>query len=109
MRQSQQIIEYYYNEELTKRVPVNEVGNAIVDWGETIPGVKKEKALWVKSLISDRIIFRQPHTEDSDLSIKDFPTKLLGKESGKVLLEFFPNENRIKPLDAGWKFDLVIG
>ena len=103
------VIEYYYNEECTKRVPVNELGYAIIDWGETIPGTTKEKTLWVKNLIADRIIFRQPHTEDDDLKIKDFPVKLLGKESGKVLLEFAPNENRIKPLNSGWQFDLVIG
>ena len=103
------IIEYYYDEKLSKRVPVNELGNAVVDWGETIPGTTKEKALWVKSLIADRIIFRQPNTEDIDLRISNFPTKLLGQESAKVMLEFAPNENRIKPLTAGWSFDLVIG
>lgn len=106
---SPKVIEYYYNKDCTKRVPVDELGNTVVDWGETIPGIKKEKQLWVKSLIYDRIIFRQPSTEDSDLFIRDFPITLMGKQSGKVLLEFAPNENRIAPLNAGWKFDLIVG
>lgn len=106
---SSTIIEYYYNEKCTKRVPVNELGFAVVDWGETVPGTKKEKALWVKNLVADRIIFRQPFTEDTDLRITNFPTNLLAKQTGKVLLEFAPNKNRIKPLASGWSFDLIIG
>ncbi len=109
MIKSPAVIEYYYDEDCTKRVPVNELGSTLVDWGETIPGTKKEKTIYVKSLIEDRIIFRQPNTEDTDLRIINFPVNLLGKEVGKISLEFKPNQYRVKPLNAGWGFDLIIG
>lgn len=103
-------IEYYYNEALTKRVPVNEDGNAIINWGETVPGFHKEKILYMKNLLRDKIIIRQPHSTDEDLHIVDFPTKLLGYESGKVKLVFSPPANRLVPLNGDWGFDdLVIG
>lgn len=103
------VIEYYYDEECTNRVPVNELGFALVDWGKTIPGTKKEKTIYVKSLIADRIIFIQPNTGDTDLRIINFPANLLEKEVGKISLEFEPNQYRVKPLNAGWGFDLIIG
>ena len=103
-------VEYYYNESLTKRVPVNETGNAIIDWGETVPGLKKEKILYIKNLLRDKIILRQPHSTDEDLHIVDFPTKLLGLESGMIKLVFSPPANRLRPLNGDWGFeDLVIG
>ena len=103
------VLEYYLDEKLTKRLAVNVTGGAMIDWGESTPGVKKERTIYVKNLTHDRIILRQPYTEDDDLQIVDYPPKLLGKESGKVKLEFTPGATRIKPLSADFEFELVIG
>ena len=105
----QHVVEYYLDEHLTKRLPVNELGLAIVDWGETTPGMKKERLLYIKNLTHDKLTLRQPSTEDSDMKITDFPTRLLGKEYGKVMLEFTPHLTRIKPLNTNWSFEIVIG
>ncbi len=105
----QHVVEYYTDKHLTRRLPVNELGAPILDWGETVPGMKKERVLYVKNITHDRLTLRQPNTEDSDLSIKDFPTRLMGKEYGQVILEFAPHLTRIKPLNANWSFEIVIG
>ena len=103
------IMEYYYDEHFLNRVPVNELGNCVIDWGESIPGMKKEMSLYVKNITNDRLVLRQPHTEDDDLHIRDFPSKLMGQESGEIKLEFAPSLSRIKPLNAGWSFEIVLG
>ncbi len=102
-------VEYYVDQEMTSRYPVNELGKPVIEWGECIPGTKKERVLYVKNITNDRLIFRQPHSSDEDLKITNFPTSLSGKESSKVVLEFVPDINRITPLRADWGFDLIIG
>ena len=103
------IVEYYVDQGLTSRYPVNEMGKPIIEWGECVPGVKKERILYVKSITKDRLIFRQPHSSDEDLTITDFPTSLQHKEVSKVVLEFAPKLERIKPLVSNWGFEVVIG
>jgi len=102
-------ITYYYDEKCTKRCPLNENGEAIVDWGETIPGQKKVREIYAKNESADRIILRQPYTGDKELHITDFPKNLFNQESGKVTLMFNPNENRIEALKTDWGFDVVVG
>lgn len=109
MKVQPHIIEYYYDKDHMKRVPVNELGNCVIDWGESIPGTQKTMELFVKNLTNDRLVLRQPHSEDTDLHIRDYPSKLMGRESGRVKLEFTPNINRIKPLNSGWSFEIVLG
>ncbi len=100
---------YYYDEKCTKRYPMNEKGEAIVDWGITIPGQRKTKELYAKNESRDRAILRQPYTQDEDLKIKDYPKNLVGSDIGKVTLEFTPNKDRIDSLHASWGFDVIIG
>jgi len=102
-------IAYYYDESCSKRCPVNEQGQAIIDWGETIPGQLKTKELYVKNESRDKLVIRQPYTADEDLKIKDYPAKLLSLEKGKVILQFKPNRERIDALHADWGFDVVVG
>ena len=102
-------ITYYFDEECLKRYPVNEHGEAIIDWGETIPGQKKERTLFAKNESKDRAILRQPYSQDEDQKIIDFPPNLMSQEVGKVILTFQPNQERIESLKAGWGFDVVIG
>jgi len=100
---------YYYDKECKKRYPVNEKGEAIVDWGITIPGQKKIKELYAKNESRDRAILRQPYTMDEDLKIKDYPPNLKGGDVGIVTLEFTPDEDRIDALHAPWGFDIILG
>lgn len=100
---------YYFDQKLEKRCPVNELGGVVLDWGETKPGTKKEKLLYVKNNTPDNLTLRQPYTEDSDLKITDFPPRLKHEESGKVKLEFAPKKERLDSLKAPWGFDVIIG
>ena len=102
-------ITYYFDEECEKRYPVNEHGEAIIDWGETIPGQKKERILWARNESKDRAILRQPYSQDEDQKIIDYPANLMSGEKGKVTLSFKPNQDRIESLKAGWGFDVIIG
>lgn len=103
------ILEYFTDKELSHRIPVNEVGMPIFDWGETIPGEKKERTFYVKNLTQDNVSLRQPYTSDEDFKIKDYPVQLKGEESSLMKLEFNPSWNRTSPLNADWGFDLIIG
>lgn len=103
-------LEYYLDEQMDRRCPVNESGEAILDWGISTPGTKKEKVLYVKNITADRLVIRQPYTHDEDLKIIDYPTRLMGNDSGKVVFSFEPTPERLDPLKAGWGFeDVVIG
>lgn len=103
------VLEYYTDINLKNRIPVNEIGQPIFDWGETIPGEKKEKTFYLKNLTPDVITLRQPHTSDEDFFIKDYPTRLTGNDTAPITLEFAPKWNRVKPLDASFDFEKVIG
>jgi len=103
------VLSYYYDKECQKRYPVNEKGEAVIDWGITIPGQKKTKELYAKNESRDRAILRQPYSMDEDLKIKDYPKNLMGGDTGKVSLEFTPHKDRIDSLHAPWGFDIVIG
>ena len=103
------LLSYYYDMQLTKKVHTNEKGIPIIDWGETVPGQKKEKILFIKNNRRDRIIIRQPYSNDEDFHIVDYPQNLFGLESGVLKLEFTPNINRTEPLKSEWGFDLVLG
>lgn len=104
-----QPVTYYFDKERTKKVPVNELGEPIIDWGETIPGQRKEKTLYIENITKDRLILRQPQTNDEDLKILDYPVNLMGKESGTVRLEFAPHVDRLEKHSGIWGFDIVIG
>jgi len=106
---------YYYDKECKKRYPVNEKGEAVIDWGITIPGQVKTKELYARNESRDRAVLRQPYTMDEDLKIKDYPKNLMGHDGsggyaiGKVILEFSPNKDRIDALHASWGFDIILG
>jgi len=103
------VLEYYTDKELLNRIPVNETGQPIFNWGETIPGETKEKTFFVKNMRPDKVSLRQPYSTDEDFKIKDYPVHLKGAESSSMTLEFHPSWNRTSPLNADWGFDLVIG
>ena len=102
-------ITYYKDKNCSQRYPVNEKGEALIDWGITIPGEKKIIELYAKNESRDRTVLRQPYTMDEDLKIIDYPKNLMGHESGTVQLEFKPNKERIDSLHSGWGFDVIIG
>ncbi len=102
-------ISYYLDEDCSQRCPVNEKGNAIIDWQETIPGQIKRKEIYAKNESRDKLVIRQPYTEDEDLKIKDYPPRLFSGEKGKVIIEFTPNRERIDALHSDWGFDIVVG
>jgi len=68
------VLTYYYDEKCTKRYPVNEKGEAIIDWGITIPGQVKTKLLYARNESRDRAILRQPYSMDEDQKIIDYQT-----------------------------------
>ena len=80
-----------------------------MDWGETIPGQKKEKVIFVKNESRDRLVLRQPYSQDEDLNIVDYPPNLMGGDSGKIQLEFVPKKERIDAMHTDWGFDVIIG
>jgi hypothetical protein len=100
---------YYHDEKLTKKVQVNEEGNPILDWGETIPGKLVEKTLYVKNESKDKLVIRQPFSTNEDLTIKDYPSRLFGEEAGAVKFSFKPNPEKIEAHNSSWGFEVVIG
>ncbi len=100
---------YYHDEQMTKRVQVNEEGQPILDWGETIPGKLKEMTLYVKNESKDQLVLRQPFSTDDDLKIENYPSRLFGEESGKVEFKFRPNPDKIESHHASWGFEIVVG
>ena len=109
MKQKKPIVEYYVDQSMKSRYPVNPLGKPIIEWGESLPGTTKKREIYVRNATNDRIVMRQPHTSDPDLFIKDFPTSLNRGEIAKVVLEFAPALERDTPLRADWGFELVIG
>lgn len=102
-------VEYYHDEDLTKRVEVNETGDPIVNWGESIPGKEKKVELYVKNLSKDRIVLRQPTTSTEELKIEDYPTNLMAEEKGKVVLAFKANDESIDAHKGTWGFNISVG
>ena len=100
---------YYMDKECTKRCPLNEAGEVIIDWGETIPGQRKKRELFVKNESRDKLILRQPYSLDEDLKIISYPARLFYSDSGRIALEFSPNTERIDALHSEWGFDVVVG
>jgi len=100
---------YYFDEALKKRVPVNEEGHPIIDWGESIPGKSKETILYVKNETEDNLVLRQPYTLDEDLKILDYPSRLMRLEQSTVKLELAINKDRVDSHKADWGFEVVIG
>ena len=88
---------------------MNEDGNAILDWGEVMPGSVKSVKLFVKNELLSPISIRQPYTSDAELAIKDYPTHLSSGEIGEVQLEYSPNKERLEPLKSDWGFEIVVG
>ena len=103
------VLEYYTDESLQRRVPVNEAGQPLFDWGEITAGQKKEKTYYIKNMTADTVTLRQPYTNDEDFKIKTFPTQLKAHQTGILKLEFFPAWNRSRPLDTSFGFDKIIG
>jgi hypothetical protein len=69
-------LEYYHDEQLTKRYEVNENGFPIVDFGEIIPGKRIERTIFVTNTSKDKLVLRQPFSTSEELSINDYPPKL---------------------------------
>jgi len=100
---------YYFDEKMKKRVPVNENGEPVLDWGETIPGKRKEMTLYVKNESKDKLVLRQPFTTDKDEKIEDYTPRLFGEEVGTVKLSLTPDINKIESHRGSWGFEIVLG
>jgi len=102
-------ITYYMDAKLEKRLAVNETGEPIIDWGETIPGKHKEMTLYVQNHTRDNLALRQPYSTSPDLKIEDFPVQLKSNDVGTVKLSFKLNEETIKSHRASWGFQIIVG
>ncbi len=100
---------YYIDKKMEKRVPVNEEGFPIIDWGETIPGKLKEMILYVKNESKDSLTFRQPYSTSDDLKVEDYPARLQGEDTGVVKLKYRPNPETIQSHHSSWGFQIVVG
>jgi len=100
---------YYFDKKFEKRVPVNETGNPIIDWGETIPGQKKTIELFVRNESKDRLVIRQPYTSTKELEINDYPARLFSSDTGKVNLSYTAHPDKIESHHGTWGFEIVLG
>jgi hypothetical protein len=94
---------------MEKRVAVNETGQPIIDWGETVPGKQKEMTLYIKNESKDALVLRQPFSTSEDLKIEDYPQRLQGEDYGMVKLSYKPNTESIESHFGSWGFEVVIG
>lgn len=102
-------IAYYFDKNFEKRVPVNEMGHPIVDWGETIPGQKKSIELFVRNESKDKLVLRQPYTSTKELAINDYPSRLFGGDKGSVKLSYEAHPDKIESHHGTWGFEIVLG
>ena len=100
---------YYHDEKMTKRVIVNEEGFPVIDWGETIPGQKKEMKLYVKNESKDNLVIRQPYTTDKDLKIENYTARIMSEDRGTVSVSLTPNTNKIESHHGSWGFEIIVG
>lgn len=100
---------YYIDKKMEKRVPVNEEGFPIIDWGETIPGKLKEMILYVKNESKDPLTFRQPYCTSEDLKVEDYPAQMKAGTLGLVKLRYRPNPDTIESHHASWGFQVIVG
>jgi len=101
-------VSYYSDEKLTKPLTIKD-GMPILEWGESVPGEKKEKTIYVKNETPDRLTFKESYCEDEDMKIESFPSNIQGNAFGVIKVQFQPESNRLKPLSSNWGFELVIG
>jgi len=102
-------VTYYYDEMHTKRVPVNEMGNPILDWGETIPGKRKEMVLHMKNESKDQLVLRQPFTTGTALKIEDYPQRMFSEDKGTIKFSLTPDINKIESDHSSWGLEIVVG
>ena len=100
---------YYHDEKHSKRVSVNESGAPILDWGETIPGKRKEVTLYIQNESKDQLHLRQPFTTDPTLKIEDYPSRLFSEEKGIMKFSLTPDKEKIEAHHGSWGFEIVIG
>lgn len=100
---------YYYDELHSKRVPVNESGQPVLDWGETVPGKRKEMKLYIKNESKDGLILRQPFSSDDSLKIEEYPAKLFSEDKGTMTFSLTPDINKIESHNGTWGFEIVLG
>ncbi len=102
-------LNYFHDEALTKRFEVNENGQPIIDWGETIPGKQKEMTIFVKNESKDKLVLRQPFTTSDELALNDYPPRLFAGEKGIVKLSYKSNPEKIEAHHSTWGFEVIIG
>jgi|FLOH01.1.fsa_nt_gi hypothetical protein len=102
-------LEYYHDEQLTKRYEVNENGFPIVDFGEIIPGKRIERTIFVTNTSKDKLVLRQPFSTSEELSINDYPPKLLAGEKGIVKLIYNSDPEKIESHHATWGYEVIVG
>jgi hypothetical protein len=100
---------YYYDELHSKRVPVNETGQPILDWGETVPGKRKELTLFIQNESKDKLVLRQPFSTDETLKIEDYPSRLFSEEKGIMKFSLTPNIEKIESHHGSWGLEIVVG
>ena len=100
---------YYFDESMDKRVPVNEEGNPIIDWGETIPGQKKTIELFVHNESKDRLVIRQPYTSSDEIAINDYPARMFPGDKAIVSLSYTAHPEKIESHHGTWGFEIVLG
>lgn len=103
---AQDILGYY---DKSKKKIESAAGNAVLDMGKVRPGQIAKASLTMKNEFDYPVALSNPVTADKDLRITKHPERLAPKETGVVEFEFSPPQNRIIPLNASWKFDMVIG
>lgn len=100
---------YYHDESMIKRYEVNENGFPIIDFGEIIPGKRIERTIYVKNESKDKLVLRQPFTTSDELTINDYPARLLAGDKGIVKLTYTSNPEKIESHHATWGYEVIIG
>lgn len=72
-------------------------------------GTKKKLSIDVKNTYPYPAALTDPYVLDANLKILEYPSVLKAFESGKIVIEFSPPENREEPLEKGFGFKVVYG
>jgi hypothetical protein len=107
------LLEYFRDELNNDRLPQDSHGNFKVDFGkvDNPPRAGLDSiytTLYVRNAHHYPMELR-PVTLDKDLTITEYPEFLEPGQSGKVVLQFSPSADRIKPLEGGqWDFEKIV-
>jgi len=100
-------VAYFYDKDLIRQIPRNELGQALAQMSKTPPGSTNELTIYILNVMTEKISL-SGYIENPAVKM-EYPKILEPNQKGDVKFTYTADKKILNSLSTEWGFDIEVG